>query len=222
MMPTTSMKIVLLYFIISTSLPNIFSINPSSMTQREASINCPSKQYWETQNSKCSNCISPCYNCTSSTACADCIEGYVLQQDKTCVACRDENCKDCDITTLYCRICFDLYWMWEGKCKKCIDHCDKCNSSNGCLKCSKGYNQPRGEIGCKSDEETDRNYIYIYILNYYLGVTLIVYCVLGGCAFLAILCVCYNFRYKIKDKLCCCFNSNYIYIYIYRKERKRA
>ena len=193
------------------------------MTEREAKANCPSRQYWDMQNSKCSDCISPCYNCTSSTECADCIEGYVLQQDKTCKACRDDNCKDCDITTLYCRICFDPYWMWEGKCKKCIDHCDKCNSSNGCLKCSKGYHTPRGSVGCKSDEESDRNYIYIYIyiqlhsIISYIGTTLIIFCVVGSVIFLALLACCYGYRDKIIDKLCCCFNSNYIFIYPFIK-----
>lgn len=89
------------------------------------SQSCPSGQFYNTQNGKCSACASGCSECIyTSVYCTSCPAGTLLLDNK----CVDSN------------ICGSgKFRQSNGQCSSCPVKCNECISATECSTCASAY-----------------------------------------------------------------------------------
>ena len=133
------------------------------------SLSCLAQHEYQTDTSLCSPCYHKCLTCIDSTPlCDSCNPEYYLSPSLLCLACppgcsicsnsstcqtcntnfyltANLACSPCTIGVSACTIstissCMTGYYLLGGGiCAKCIENCESCNNSVGCVGCEDGY-----------------------------------------------------------------------------------
>ncbi|KAK8847780.1 hypothetical protein M9Y10_018811 [Tritrichomonas musculus] len=97
------------------------------------------------------NCINGDCLHSNSSQCYQCKEGFYLNNDKQCIKCEVENCKDCHESVDKCYKCKDGYHLSSSE-TSCDPYDNPICNDNSCSKCVEGYVLSNGECKQCQDE----------------------------------------------------------------------
>ncbi|ELP89742.1 serine-threonine protein kinase, putative [Entamoeba invadens IP1] len=111
---------------------------------------CDTSHYFDVTSKQCNACVENCLHCTTSDNCLQCKQGF-YNTNNSCVA-----LEHCDYSYgEHCEVCASRYYLEQGRCYECSDHCLNCMDSTRCVLCDIEYTLFNGNCvdtiaNCKS------------------------------------------------------------------------
>ena len=95
--------------------------------------------YFINSDNICEKCPNNCISCKNSTICEKCEKDFFVDSQGNCSHCPLENCEEKEEDNCHCKNCYNGYFKYEDKCKKCDADCQTCSmNETNCTSCEEG------------------------------------------------------------------------------------